>query len=292
MYTVFDASEAFYKVKISVQELVPLLVKHGIGGINPPAELLENPKAAREAAKCVHDAGLEWGLLPTPVDFLAFNVDDEMFDAGIEKLKTWAETGEKMGVKYSYNHIFSGSNERDYEANFEWHRIRIGQIQRVMKDHGILYGNEFLGPWDLRNSFKYPFIHTISGQRALADTIDPELGFLFDTFHWFTGSGAEMDDLYYASRHVDRMVCFHINDGIAGKGPKEQLDLTRAMPMTTGVIDAVKPWKLFEKCGYTGPVLSEPINPIYNDFRKMPAEEVVKIIADGYNRMKALAARR
>ena len=100
MYTVFDASETFFKVKITVEDLVPLLLKHGIEGINPPAELLETPKAAREAAKCVHGAGLQWGLLPTPVDFLAFNVSDELFDAGIEKLKSWADTAEKMGVKY------------------------------------------------------------------------------------------------------------------------------------------------------------------------------------------------
>lgn len=292
MYTGFDASELFYKVKMSVQELVPLLVKYGIGGINPPAELLEDPKAAREAAKCVRDAGLEWCLMPTPIDFLAFNVDDDMFDAGLEKLKVWADTAEKMGVKRSYNHIFPGSNEREYDANFEWHCIRIGRIQRVMKDHGILYGNEFLGPWDLRGMFKYPFVHTIAGQRALADAIDPDLGFVFDCYHWFTGHEADADDLSYAAQHVDRMVCFHIEDGIAGKSWKEQLDLTRAMPMTTGVIDCVHPWKTFVKAGYTGPVLCEPINPIYEDFRRMPGEEVVKIIADGYRRVEAFAAQR
>lgn len=40
MYSVFDASDTFYKVKKNVQELAPLLSKHGIEGINPPAELL------------------------------------------------------------------------------------------------------------------------------------------------------------------------------------------------------------------------------------------------------------
>ncbi|MEF9973732.1 MAG: TIM barrel protein [Clostridia bacterium] len=292
MYTVFDASETFFKVRISVQDLVPLLVKRGIRGINPPAALLETPGAAREAAKCVRDAGLKWGLLPTPVDFLAFNVSDEMFDQGIETLKVWADTAEKMGVQYSYNHIFPGNDERAYAENFEWHVIRIRQIHKIMKDHGIHYGNEFLGPWDLRRMFKYPFIHKITGQRALADAIDPDLGFLFDTFHWFCGSDAEMDDLYYAAQHVDQMVCFHINDGVAGKGAKEQLDLTRAMPMSTGVIDALTPYQLFKARGYTGPLLCEPILPLYDDFRRMPADEVVRIIADGYDKMEQLAAKR
>lgn len=292
MFTVFDASETFYKVKASVQELVPLLVKYGIGGINPPAELLEDPKAAREAAKCVADAGLKWSLMPTPVDFLWPETTDEMFDAAIEKLKVWCDTAEKMGVKYSYNHIFNGSNDREYAENFEWHVIRIRRINKIMQDHGIHYGNEFLGPWDLRNSFKYPFIHTIAGQRALAKEVGNNLGFLFDTFHWFTGSEADYDDLYFAAENLDQMVCFHINDGIAGKSHKEQLDMTRAMQMTTGVIDSVTPYKLFRDKGYTGPVISEPINPIYHDFRKMPAEEVVRVIAEGYDRMETLAAER
>ena len=289
MYTAFDAGEVLYKVKSSVQELVPLLVKYGIGGINPPAELLEDPIRAREAARCVADAGLKWSLLPTPADFLSFATDDTMFDAGLEKLKIWADTGAMMGVKYAYSHIFPGSDERDYERNFDWHAIRIGRVNRVLKGGGIRYGIEFLGPWDLRNMFRYPFIHTIAGQRALCAAVDPTIGFVFDTFHWYTGCDADMDDLRYAAQNVHDMICFHINDGIAGKGAREQRDLTRAMPMTTGVIDSVTPYRLFRDRGYQGPVLAEPINPIYEDFRKMPAEEVVRIIAECYGRMEALA---
>lgn len=292
MFTVFDASDKFYNVKISVQELVPLLVKYGIGGINPPAELLEDPKAAREAAKCVADAGLKWSLMPTPVDFLSQDVTDEIFDTAIEKLKFWTDTAEKMGVRYAYNHIFNGSNEREYAENFEWHVIRIRRINKIMQDHGIHYGNEFLGPWDLRNSFKYPFIHTIAGQRALAKEVGNNLGFLFDTFHWFCGSEADYDDLYYAAENLDQMICFHINDGIANRSCKEQLDLTRAMQMTTGVIDAVTPYRLFKEKGYTGPVISEPIQPTYQEFSRLSAEEVVRIVAEGYDRMETLIAGR
>jgi len=291
MYTVFDASETFYKVKKSVQELAPLVKKYGIQGINPPAAILEDFKKAREAAKCAYDNGLKWGLLPTPVDFLVPDTTDEKFDDGLEKLKVWAETGEKMGVKYSYNHVFSGHNDRDYDENFEWHVIRIRQINKIMADHGIHYGLEFLGPWDLRNSLKKPFAHTIAGVLAIADAVSPDVGFLFDTFHWYTGS-SDLDDLYFAAQHTDRMVCFHINDGIAGKSQKEQLDLTRAMPMTTGVIDSVRMYKMFKDKGYAGPALLEPIYPTYERFIKMEAEAVVKEVAEGYNKMEELSNKR
>ena len=289
MYSVFDASELFYKVRKSVQELAPMLAKHGIEGINPPAEILESPKAAREAAKCVYDFGLKWGLLPTPVDFFSWEVTDEMFDKALEKLKVWAETGQKMGVKYSYNHVFPGSNEREYDENFSWHAIRLHQINKIMADNGIHYGLEFLAPWDLRGLFKYPFTSTISGVLAIADSVDSSVGVLFDTFHWFTG-GYNPDDLSYALQHVDRIVCFHINDGIEGLSFKEQKDMTRAMPMTTGVIDSVNPYKKLIKKGYAGPVVIEPMFPIYEKFRKMEAEDIVKEIAASYDNMRELAS--
>ena len=288
MYSVFDASEMFYKVKKSVQELAPLLAKHGIKGINPPVEILENPKAAREAAKCVYDNGLKWGLLPTPVDFFAPDVPDEMFDNALEKLKIWADTAQKMGVKYSYNHIFPGHNERQYEENFSWHTIRLQKINKIMADNGIHYGLEFIAPWDVRALFKYPFATTISGVLAIADAVDYGIGVLFDTYHWFT-SGGNPDDLSFAAQHVDRIVCFHINDGVEGLSFKEQKDMTRALPMTTGVIDSITPYKMFLEKGYKGPVIIEPMFPIYETFRNSEAEDVVKIIAESYNNMKRLA---
>lgn len=88
------------------------------------------------------------------------------------------------------------------------------------------------------------------------------------------------------------MVCFHINDGIAGKSPKEQLDLTRAMPMTTGVIDSARIYKMFKDKGYAGPVLLEPIYPTYERFVKMEAEAVVKEVAEGYNKMEEFSSKR
>jgi sugar phosphate isomerase/epimerase len=289
MYTLFDASDAFYRVKKSVQELSPLVRKHGIQGINPPAVLLEDSKKAREAAKCVYDNGLKWGLLPTPVDFFVPDTTDQMFDEGLEKLKIWARVGEKIGVKYAYNHVFPGHNEREYDENFEWHIIRAKQINSIMADHGIYYGLEFIGSPDLRNHFKYPFIHTVSGIFAIADTIDPRLGIVFDTFHWYVSTN-DLDDLYYTAMHADRIVCFHINDGIAGKSREKQLDLTRALPMTTGVIDSARPYKLLCDNGYVGPVLCEPINPAYRRYAEMEAEDVVIEIAKSYKKMEEFAA--
>jgi len=150
MYTVFDASEAFFRVKMDVEGLAPLLVKHGIDAVNPPAEILENHGQAGAAAEIVFGNGLKWGILPMPADFLHPAITDAEFDEGIEKLKVWAETGGRIGVKYAYNPVFPGHDKYVYDQNYEWHIIKINRISSVLKDCGIRYGIEFLGPPDLR----------------------------------------------------------------------------------------------------------------------------------------------
>ena len=286
MYQLFDAS--FFRVKGTVQELAPMVAKHGMGGINVPVEILEDVNLARKAAKCVYDNGLQWGLLPTPVDCLSgFATDDKMFDEGMEKLKRWAEIGEKIGVKRSYNHVIPGSDTMSFDENYEWHVRRVSEIYHILNNHGIQYSLEFIGPVPLKKSFKYPFFDSIAGVLSIADAISSDIGFLFDTYHWYCGGG-RMDDLYYASAHVDRMVCFHINDGIVGRTREQQEDLERAMPMTTGIVDSLTPYKLFQKCGYSGSVMVEPIYPLYNKFETMRAEDVVIEVAAAYKHMENL----
>ena len=288
MYTIFDMNH--FGVKASLQELVPLVRKHGIGGIQVPVDLMGNEAAAREASKLMADNGLKWSLLPTPADFYSEDVSEAAFDKAIETLKSWAAIGEKMGVRYSYNHIWNGSNSRDHAANFEWLTVRIRRVWRVLNESGIRYGMEFLGPCPLRNSFRHPFFNTLSGALALADAVDPSCGFVFDTYHWYTGSDANVADAYLASRHVDRMVNFHVNDGIPGRTREEQQDLERALPLETGVIDAALPYRLFKENGYTGPVMCEPMRPWSTNPGNKSVEEVVRIVAETYKKLDLAAA--
>jgi sugar phosphate isomerase/epimerase len=289
MYTVF--ANFHNGVNATVEELVPLLKKYGIEGIAAPDGLMENKKAALEAGKLVRDNGLRWYLMPTPLDFYVEDISDEEFDKGIETLKEWADIGEKMGFKYSYNHFWSGSNSRDYEENFEWNVTRMRRVWKVFNDHGIKYGLEYLGPHPLRNSFKYPFFNTISGALALADEVDPTCGFLFDSYHWFLGSGMNMGDLFYAANHAERMVALHLNDGIAGRTPEQQEDMERAMPLTTGVIPSDIPYRFFKKSTFNGPVICEPMFPYIGEQKDKPLETVVKNLADAFKRVEEAASR-
>lgn len=64
--------------------------------------------------------------------------------------------------------------------------------------------------------------------------------------------------------------------------------LCYAEAMTTGIVDSLTPYKLFQKCGYSGPVMVEPIYPLYHKFETMRAEDVVIEVAAAYKHMENL----
>ena len=283
MYTIFDPH--LLRLSGEVLDYVDLVAKAGIEGLGGlTSKLLDDEKKAIETAKRMWDLGLKWGVMFTPVDFYAANVDDDTFDAGIETLKRQCDVAQKIGVQFAYNHVWSSNDDREYAKNFDWHVRRIKRVQRVFFDRGIFYGLEFLGPRDVLHRYKHEFVHTITGVVSLADAAGGETGFLFDTYHWYC-EGSRMDDLYFALQNTDRMCGFHLNDGVAGRSREEQKDLERAMPMTTGLIDSSFVYNLFNKHGYKGPVVIEPLQPSISRFQAMTAGKCVEELKEAYQRV-------
>jgi len=270
----------------SLRELVPLAVKYGFRGISVPRDVLDDPVAADEAAALIRDSGLQWGLLPTPADMFSPELEGDALEEALRTLETWASTGERLGVRYAYNHVWPSSALRPFDENLAWHVARLERVQQVFLRHGIQYGLEFLGPFELRTRHRYPFVHSIAGVLAIADAAGGTTGFLFDTYHWYCGS-RRLDDVYLAAYNHRRMVNVHLNDGVAGRGPDEQLDLERELPMTTGIIDSAMIYQLFKRCGYAGPVMCEPMRPTTDRFASAPAEASIAEVARAMERVEA-----
>ncbi len=283
MYTIFDPH--FLRLSGETEEYLDLIVKYGMGGVGVDSNILDDEPRALELAKKVWDRGLKWSVMFTPVDFYAPDVDDTRFAEGLEVFKRRCDVAEKMKVGLSYNHVWSSNADRAYDENFEWHINRLKQVQQVCEDHGIFYGLEFLGPREVLYRYKNPFIHTIAGVVALSEAAGGKAGFIFDTYHW-SCEGARTDDLYYAATHIDKMCGFHVNDGVFGRTLPFQRDMERAMPMTTGVIDAATPYMLFEKAGFSGPVICEPLYPTIDLFQSYTKEQCVQEFAKAYERLK------
>lgn len=281
MYKTFDS--ILSRVNAPVSEQAPLLKKYGMEGIGMTFAMMESASKAREADKIVKEHGLKWNSLHPPIDFLSEEKTDGEIDEGLEILKRWAEIGEMLGIRYAYNRVWSGSNYRRFDENFDWHVLRVQRVQRVTSEFGINYGLEWVGPEKVKRSFLYPFLNSLSGVLAIADAVDPRIGFVFDCYHWWCGGG-RIEDIYYAAQHVDRLQVFHINDA-APKPREEQEDKVRAMPLTTGVIDAAIPYSILKRAGFTGPLVCEPFMPTVDRFETMPTEDVIREIADATDRV-------
>lgn len=257
-----------------IEELAPLAAQHGIQALSMPLRALEDEAYGREATALLRDNGLRWGLLPMTTDFYHWDVDDDAFAKGIERLKRHAAAAEKLGVSHAYNHVWS-SGPREFDRNFEWHVNRVRAVSTVLRDHGVRYGLEFLGPHELRRWQPHEFVHSLAGVMAIADAAGGTAGIAFDTFHWFCSSGGCMDDLLLMTEHIDRLVAVHLNDAVAGVPYSEQRDMQRRMPMETGVIDSRAILARFKARPNDALYMIEPFEPSRTRFSTMTAAEGV-----------------
>ena len=264
-------------------ELIPIVSRYGLEGISPDLNVMQDAEYAARADALRKEHGLKWGLYPMPANF--FEATDIEFEEGLETLKRWGETLNRYQITRCYNHIPPSCDERQYDRNFDWHVKRLERLTRVTEDIGLDYGLECVGPTDAQRKKRFPFIHTAAGAFALINAAGSKAGIIYDAFHWYTGSNENLDDLYFVAQHVDRVVCLHVNDGIAGKSAAEQEDLTRAMPMTTGVIDSRKFLDLFAVKGYDGPVVCEPLWPTVDHFKKIGAEAAIRELKEAHLRL-------
>ncbi|MGI5883880.1 MAG: sugar phosphate isomerase/epimerase family protein [Candidatus Spyradocola sp.] len=282
MYTVLDAS--MLGIQKSLSELAPLCAAQGIAGMSAPAAVLDDPRACEEAAALFRDLGLRWGLMPMTADFYAWGLEDDAFEEALRALEKRACAAEKLGARWAYNHVWS-SGPRPFDENFEWHVRRVARVSRVLADHGIRYGLEFLGPHELQRLQPHPFVHTLAGVLAIADAAGGTAGLAFDTFHWYCGTNGDKDDLLYAVQHADRVVALHLNDAVAGVPFDQQRDMERRMPMETGVIDAKEVCARFQAAGYAGPCMIEPFEPARTRLAAMSAQEAVAEAAAAFRRL-------
>jgi sugar phosphate isomerase/epimerase len=191
-----------------------------------------------------------------PVDF---RKADPPTAAEFQHLEAVAKSAVALGTDRCATWIMPCSNDRQYDANFEFHVERLSPIAKVLSDQGVRLGLEFVGPKTLRDSQKYPFIFDINGMLRLGEAIGPNVGLLVDSFHWFcTGSDAST----LQAVPTERIVYVHINDARANVAPEDQIDNQRELPAASGAIDAKLFLASLEKCGYDGPLVAEPFKDL------------------------------
>jgi sugar phosphate isomerase/epimerase len=177
------------------------------------------------------------------------------------ELATCARFAADLGCHRCVTWVPSWSDSRDIVSNTAFHVEKLAPVARVLADHGIALGLEFLGPVTLFQDHKHPFIHTMAPMVAMARQIGPNVGLLLDAWHLFTSGGTLADLSNLTARDI---VHVHINDAPIGVPFDKVHDQTRHLPLETGVLNLTGFMQTLAALGYDGPVVTEPFNARLN----------------------------
>lgn len=247
---------------LSLSEAIALARDSGFAGLS-----FDSRAAARAADQhglaAVQDEFARGGVKPALWNLPVAWRDDAQWQADLRELPRLAATARELGSTRTATYIPSGSDQRPFRENFDWHVARLRPIAEVLRDEDCQFGIEYLGPKTYRAAFRHEFIHTLDGVMELVTAIGTgNVGLLLDSWHLYT-SGGTLADLERLTSHD--VVVVHVNDAPPGVALDEQIDTVRALPMETGVIDLVGFMRALRKMGYDGPVMPEPFSQRLND---------------------------
>jgi len=245
----------------SQKELIDLAHRHRFESVEPRGDELARMSRDQvsETLADLKAKQLVWSATGLPVDF---RKDDTTFQDGLAKLPAIAAGLQRAGSTRIGTWLSPSHDELTFRANFRQHVTRLREVSRVLKDHGIRLGLEYVGTQLLLVSKRYPFVHTMAEARELVAEIGTgNVGLVLDTWHWWTAGDTEADLL--ALRNDD-VVSVDLNDAPKGIPKAQQRDNERELPAATGVIDAKTFVGALVKIGYDGPMRPEPFNKALN----------------------------
>ena len=252
----------------SQQELNDLAHRHTFEAVEPRGEELA-AASAEQLATILGDLkakGLVWSATGLPVDF---RKDEQTFRDGLAKLPRIAAGLQRAGATRIGTYLGPSHDQLTYRANFAQHAARLREVGRVLKDHGIRLGLEYVGTQLLLVRGRYPFVHTLAETRELIAEIGTgNVGLVLDTWHWWTAGDTEADLLSLTNRDI---VSVDLNDAPQGIPKEQQKDNERELPAATGVIDTATFLTALVRLGYDGPVRPEPFNRTLNAMENEPA---------------------
>lgn len=259
---------------LTLQESLALAERHGFGGLDAQLAPLHEA-VSRHGATAVRDLyyqhGLRIGAWNLP--FMPYRVSEEEWRVEMGKLPPQLASVHALGARRAAMWILSGSDERAYEENWAFHVARFQPIARLLAEHNLRLGLEFIGPLTSQQKFKHPFIRSLREIIDLGRAIGPNCGVLIDAWHWHAAGGTR-DDLKLLTH--ENLVHVHIDDAPTGIPRDELIDNRRKLPCTTGVIDIDGFMQALASACYDGPVTAEPFDAGVN---ALPPTEAAALTA-------------
>ena len=256
-----DLTPGMVGISGPLPEIVALAHRHGFESVAPDAGYIAglSDGGLEELLADLEAKELVWGTAGLPVDFRR---DEETFTDGLERLPEFARHLERAGVTRVATWITPQSDTLTYLENFHRHARRLREVAQVLGARGLRLGLEYVGPKTSWTAGRFPFIHTMKEmQELIAEIGEPNVGLLLDSWHWYHADETAEDILALSNEDV---VDCHVNDAPADIPKDEQVDLVRALPAATGVIDLAAFLGALVQIGYDGPVRAEPFDKELN----------------------------
>jgi len=207
-----------------------------------------------------------WGSAGLPVQF---RQDEATFREGLSAFPDQVAALARAGVSRMNTWIMPNHDTLTYRQNYHQHANRLKIIANILGDQGIRLGLEYVGPKTLWTDKRYAFIHTMAETKELIEAIgESNVGFVLDSFHWFTAGEEKADILTLTD---DDVVACDLNDARSGYSKDEQIDGKRELPGEGSVIDLQAFVDALVAVGYTGPVRAEPFNQAVRDMEPAAA---------------------
>jgi sugar phosphate isomerase/epimerase len=264
------------------KQLIAWASRFGFESVEPSPGFLAQLSEAelKDHLDALKAGKLGWGAAGVPVDFRGA---EAAFEQGMKSLPGFARSLQRAGVTRVATWLSPSQRSLTYLANFRLHAKRLREVARVLGDHGLRLGLEYVGPKTSWSTSRFPFIHTMAEMKDLIAEINRDnVGFLLDSWHWYTAHETEADLL--SLRASDVVLC-HLNDAPSGVPIDQQIDSRRELPCATGVIDAKTYLGALLKIGYDGPVVCEPFS---QELRKLSPEQALGAVAAAMKKAVAL----
>jgi sugar phosphate isomerase/epimerase len=252
-------------VSANQPEANELAARHGFESVGVDGSYLaslsdDQIAELKESLKSKH---LVFGGAGLPVEFRR---DQLRFQEGLNELPRLASGLQRTGLDRISTWLMPCDDKLTYRQNFQQHASRLREIAKVLKDHNLRFGLEYVGPKTSWASRRYPFIHTMAEMKELIAEIDTRnVGFQLDSWHWWN-AGETADDIL--SLKGSDVIAVDLNDAPAGIDKDEQQDNHRELPCATGVIDLTAFLNALDQIGYDGPIRAEPFNQVVNKMSK------------------------
>ena len=226
---------------------------------------------ATEVYELLNEVGVVPGVWGVPFNWRG---SVEEHQQGLESFRSQAELMAAVGVTRCATWILPGSNDLNFDQFGEFHVERLTPVATILRDHGMSFGMEFIGPKTLRDSFRFPWVYTIKEMLRVGSEIGSNVGILLDLWHLHTSGGLVEDVLRV---HESKIVLVHINDAPLGVKRDDLVDNKRGLPGTTGVLPLKEFVAALREIGYCGPVEAEPFD---DTLKELPEEERLQRVAD------------